>query len=120
MTRAPRPNAPERRKHARVAKSLPVRVHVGADAQRHDGRILNIGGGGVLLKTECPVDTNDQISIDIDLKDENKPISVYGVVVRNDARGMGVSFIRVSEVNADLIAYLIKKWQPEDTPRPDM
>ena len=117
MTRAARPNAPERRKHARIARSLPVHVHVGTEAQSHDGRILNIGGGGVLLKTECPVGTNDQISIEIDLKDESKPISVYGVVVRNDARGMGVSFIRVSEVNSDLIAYLIRKWQREETPQ---
>ncbi len=117
MSTERRRQSDERRKHARVSKSLPVRVHVGAAKQRFDGRILNIGGGGVLLKTECAVDTNDQISLDFDLKGEPKPISVYGVVVRNDARGLGVAFVRVSDVTADLIAYLIKKWEREDTPQ---
>jgi hypothetical protein len=89
--------------------SLPVHVHVGSEKHRHDGRILNIGGGGVLLRTDHTLETNDQVSLDFDLKGEKKPITLPGVVIRNDARGLGVAFVRVSDVTAELIAYLVKR-----------
>ena len=81
--------------------------------ERHAAEIVNIGGGGVLLRTEATVDTNDQLTIELDLVGESKPISVFGTVVRNDARGVGVAFVRISEITSDLIAYLIRKWERE-------
>ncbi|MBV8163577.1 MAG: PilZ domain-containing protein [Candidatus Eremiobacteraeota bacterium] len=103
----------ERRKHARIQKTLPVHIRSQNSDERHAAEIVNIGGGGVLLRTDATVDTNDQLTIELDLVGESKPISVFGTVVRNDARGVGVSFVRISEITSDLIAYLIRKWERE-------
>jgi hypothetical protein len=107
----------ERRTHERVAKAMPVHVRVGQTAEKHDAKIVNISAGGVLIETTMPLTTNDLLTIDLDLAGEKEPIYVYGTVVRNDARGIGVSFVRISEITADLINYLIRKSQG-DAPRP--
>ena len=106
----------ERRQHSRVAKQLPVHVRVGNREARHSAEIVNIGAGGVLLRTELPMETNDLLTIELDLIGESQPISVFGTVVRSDARGIGVAFVRISEITSDLIAYLIRKWQREGAP----
>lgn len=103
----------ERRKHARIQKTLPVHIRREKGEERYDAEIVNIGGGGVLLRTEADVGTNDLLTIELDLIGEPKPISVFGTVVRNDARGIGISFVRISEITADLITYLIRKWERE-------
>jgi PilZ domain len=103
----------ERRKHARIHKTLPVHIRSERSKTRYPAEIVNIGGGGVLLRTDAAVDTNDLLTIELDLVGESKPISVYGTVVRNDARGVGISFVRISEITSDLIAYLIRKWERE-------
>jgi hypothetical protein len=116
MTREHKETASERRQHDRVAKALPVHVHRERSPESFPGEIVNIGSGGVLLRTSMPIGTNDLVSIDLDVDGENDPIYVYGTVVRNDARGVGVSFVRISEVTADLISYLIRKWQRDGAP----
>ena len=99
----------ERRAHDRVAQTMPVHVHKGPDAARFDAKIVNISAGGMLIETDMPLTQNDLLTIDLDLAGENEPIYVYGTVIRNDARGAGVSFVRVSEITTDLINYLIRK-----------
>ena len=99
----------ERRVHERVVKAMPVHLHKGKDEQRFDAKIVNISAGGVLIETEMPLTQNDLLTIDLDLTGEKEPIYVYGTVVRNEARGVGVSFVRISEITADLINYLIRK-----------
>lgn len=116
MTSASTGTGAERREHDRVVKALPVHVHRERSPESVPGEIVNIGAGGVLLRTELPIGTNDLVSIDLSIDGESDPISVYGTVVRNDARGLGVSFVRISEVTADLIAYLIRKWQRDGAP----
>jgi hypothetical protein len=106
----------ERRTHERVSKVMPVHVRRGQGAERYDARIVNISAGGVLIETAMPLSTNEQLTIDLDLQGEKEPIYVYGTVVRNDARGVGVSFVRISDITADLINYLIRKSQG-DAPR---
>ncbi len=103
--------ADERRAHERVANAMPVHLHKGQDAQRFDAKIVNISAGGMLIETAMPLTQNDLLTIDLDLAGEKEPIYVYGTVVRNDARGVGVSFVRVSEITSDLIDYLIRKAQ---------
>jgi c-di-GMP-binding flagellar brake protein YcgR len=103
----------ERRKHARIQKILPVHIRSEKNDQRYQAEIVNIGGGGVLLRTDAAVNTNDQLTIELDLVGESKPISVFGTVVRNDARGVGIAFVRISEITSDLIGYLIWKWERE-------
>jgi PilZ domain-containing protein len=103
--------ASERRAHERVAKAMSVHLHKGKDAQRFNAKIVNISAGGVLVETEMPLTQNDLLTIDLDLAGEKEPIYVYGTVVRSDARGVGVSFVRISEITADLINYLIRKAQ---------
>lgn len=109
----PNGQRPERRKHARIQKVLPVHIRRESGSQRFDAEIVNIGGGGVLLRTQAAVDTNDLLTIELDLVGETKPISVFGTVVRSDARGVGISFVRISEITSDLIAYLIRRWERE-------
>lgn len=101
----------DRRKHERVTKSLPVGVRLDRSGPRYEGELVNIGAGGVLLKTELTVVTNDLITIELNIEGEREPIAVYGTVVRSDPRGVGVSFVRISEITSDLIAYLVRKWQ---------
>jgi hypothetical protein len=108
MTKASTGTGAERREYDRVAKALPVHVRRDRAPESFPGEIVNIGAGGVLLRTELP--------IDLQIDGEPDPITVYGTVVRNDARGFGVSFVRISEVTADLIAYLIRKWQRDGAP----
>ncbi len=116
MTHVNGDSSDERRRHDRVAKALPVHVHRERSPESFPGEIVNIGAGGVLLRTSMQIATNDLVSIDLDVDGENDPIYVYGTVVRNDARGVGVSFVRISEVTADLISYLIRKWQRDGAP----
>ena len=104
---------PDRRKHARIQKTLPVHIRSERDDKRFPAEIVNIGGGGVLLRTAVEVDTNDLLTIELDLVGESKPISVFGTVVRSDAGGIGIAFVRISEITAELIAYLIRKWERE-------
>src|SRR5215472_952745 len=99
----------ERRAFERVARPMPVHVHKGKDDARFDAKIVNISAGGVLIETDMPLLQNDLLTIDLDLAGEKEPIYVYGTVVRNEARGVGVSFVRISEITADLINYLIRK-----------
>jgi PilZ domain len=107
----------ERRRHARLKKTLPVHVRLDRQAERHTAAILNIGAGGVLLQTDLDMTTNDLLTIELDLAGESQPISVYGTVVRSDARGIGVAFVRISEITSELIAYLIRKWEREGAPQ---
>lgn len=107
----------ERRKHARIQRTMPVHIRVEKNSQRYPAEIVNIGGGGVLLRTDLVVDTNDLLTIELDLVGEKKPISVFGTVVRNDARGVGIAFVRISEITSDLIAYLIRRWEREGAPQ---
>ena len=106
----------ERRSHERVDKTMPVHVRRGQGPEKYDAKIVNISAGGVLIETEMPLSTNDLLTIDLDVAGEKEPIYVYGTVVRNDARGVGVSFVRISEITADLINYLIRK-SHGDAPR---
>jgi len=99
----------ERRAHERVARAMAVHLHKGQDDKRFDAKIVNISAGGMLIETEMPLTQNDLLTIDLDLVGEKEPIYVYGTVIRNEARGAGVSFVRVSEITADLINYLIRK-----------
>jgi len=88
---------------------MPVHVHKAHEDQRFDAKIVNISAGGMLIETDMPLSQNDLLTIDLDLAGEKEPIYVYGTVIRNDARGAGVSFVRISEITADLINYLIRK-----------
>ena len=99
----------ERRAHDRVARTMPVHLHRGPESERFDAKIVNISAGGMLIETDMPLSQNDLLTIDLDLAGEKEPIYVYGTVIRNDARGAGVSFVRVSEITTDLINYLIRK-----------
>jgi hypothetical protein len=105
----------ERRIHDRISRAMPVHLRRGQGAEKYDAKIVNISAGGVLIETDMPLTTNDLLTIDLDLRGEKEPIYVYGTVVRNDARGVGISFVRISEITADLITYLIRKWQKEGT-----
>jgi len=107
----------ERRAHERVGNAMAVHLHKGADTPRFNAKIVNISAGGVLIETDMPLTQNDLLTIDLELAGEKEPIYVYGTVVRNDARGIGVSFVRISEITADLINYLIRKTQG-DSPQP--
>ena len=113
-SRSTHPGA-ERRAHDRVAQSMPVHLHKGQEDKRFDAKIVNISAGGMLIETEMPLAQNDLLTIDLDLAGENEPIYVYGTVIRKDARGTGVSFVRVSEITSDLINYLIRKGQGDST-----
>ena len=99
----------ERRAYERVARPMPVHLRKGKDEPRFDAKIVNISAGGMLIETDMPLVQNDLLTIDLALAGEKEPIYVYGTVVRNEARGVGVSFVRVSEITADLINYLIRK-----------
>ena len=103
----------ERRKHERIQQRLPVSVKLGREPDQHAGHIVNISGGGMLLETDLSVSTNDQVTVALQLIGEADPIYIYGTVVRKDARGYGVAFVRVGDITANLISYLMRKWQRE-------
>jgi len=107
----------DRRKHSRLGKTLPVHVRLEQSGARHSASIVNIGAGGVLLQTDLSITTNDLLTIELDLAGEKQPISVYGTVVRSDARGVGIAFVRISEITSELISYLIRKWEREGAPQ---
>lgn len=105
----------ERRSHSRVDKTMPVHLRRGQGPESFDAKIVNISAGGVLIETDMQLATNDLLTIDLELAGEKEPIYVYGTVVRNDARGVGISFVRISEITSDLINYLIRKSQTSPT-----
>ncbi|MBC5826562.1 MAG: PilZ domain-containing protein [Candidatus Eremiobacteraeota bacterium] len=109
--------ARERRKHERVETVMAVHIRVDGQTHRHPAQIVNIGAGGVLMKTSLKMEANESLAIDLDLEGEREPICVYGTVVRADPRGYGVSFVRITPITADLIAYLIRKSQREGVPQ---
>lgn len=116
MTNGSGSSTVDRRKHSRLKKTLPVHIRMDRNGERHDAEIVNIGAGGVLLHTNLDVATNDLVTIELDLAGETKPISVFGTVVRSEARGVGVAFVRISDITSELISYLIRKWEREGAP----
>ncbi len=116
MTKASGEQPVDRRRHVRLQKSLPIQIRLERSGERHNAQIVNIGAGGVLLHSDLAVSTNDLLTIELEVAGESQPISVYGTVVRNEARGVGVSFVRISEITSELIAYLIRKWEREGAP----
>ncbi len=108
-----RQNPAERRKHVRLNKHLPVRVGVQKTSLEYEGHVVNISAGGVLVRADVPIEPGELVIIMLTIAGEPQTVAVYGTVVRNDGDGVGLAFVQVSATSADLIAYLIRKWQRE-------
>ncbi len=89
----------------RRAVRLPVRFwlwfRVGED-EPFDGRILNVGTGGMLLETARPVEIGTRIEAQLQLRDGREDVSVVGEIVRDagseDGRSLyGVAFKGLGE-----------------------
>ena len=106
-----RPAPEERRKHVRLNKHLPILVCVQKTGREYNGHVVNISAGGVLVRADVPVETADLVTIVLTIAGEPQTVTVYGTVVRNDGDGVGLAFVQISATSADLIGYLIRKWQ---------
>ena len=79
----------ERRQHARIACSIPVKV--GA-LRVYTEYIRNISAGGAFIRTSVPFSPGEQLTLLFSLPDQNSPVKITGHVAWNSSEGVGVEF----------------------------
>jgi uncharacterized protein (TIGR02266 family) len=71
--------------------------------------ILNVGGGGIFIKTENPPPIDSKLSLRFHLPDNHEPLNIEGRVVwvkqkaNSFPTGMGVKFADMSPVHMERI-----------------
>ena len=79
----------ERRKHRRVACSIPVKVGTWRVFAEH---IRNISEGGVFIKTSAAFTPGEHLELIFSLPNQNGPVRITGNVVWNSPEGVGLEF----------------------------
>jgi Tfp pilus assembly protein PilZ len=79
----------ERRKHRRIACSIPVKVGTWRVFAEH---IRNISEGGVFIKTTAVFSPGEHLELIFSLPNQNGPVRITGHVVWNSPEGVGLEF----------------------------
>ena len=103
----------ERRKYHRINVTWPISILL--DGEIIDGETINITVDGVLLSCEEPLQLNEVLRISIN-PPNHQSIEVNGKVIWSDhyaideqdtAFGMGVCFVKISEVDRHFLKDLV-------------
>jgi uncharacterized protein (TIGR02266 family) len=83
----------EKRRHKRIPLELPVVIRSGG--RLIPATVINLSTGGMYLKTDTNIEKNSAVEVTFDLDEENRDISLSGVVARvdkNPENCIGVQF----------------------------
>jgi hypothetical protein len=103
----------ERRKHHRINVAWPISIIL--DEEIIEGETINITVDGVLISCEEPLQLNEVLRISIS-PPNHQGIEVNGKVIWSDnyaideqdaAFGMGICFVKISDVNRHFLRDLI-------------
>lgn len=114
-SREPAPKLTERRRYQRHA--LPCECWLEADALTIFGPTIDVGVGGLFLRTAIPVAAGALVDVMLKLAGEPAPIAARAVVTRSVPahaglrHGVGVEFLEVEQGRAALLG-LLQKTQP--------
>jgi len=104
------PPAPkESRSYKRFNCSLPVEFQYGDWS--HDGLITNISLSGVFLETKGPFSVGKEVQVALFSPTLDKGCNMSGVIIRREAKGMGVEFLPASITKMAILRTVIHEVQ---------
>lgn len=86
--------APEKRTFTRITLDIPGSISLYQMEAYHTGSIANISRSGCFFpcESELPVGERCEVVITIGEGFETETVTTTGIIVRNDAKGAGISF----------------------------
>jgi hypothetical protein len=114
-SRDPAAKVTERRRYQRHA--LPCECWLEGEALTIFGPTIDVGVGGLFLRTAIPVETGALVDVTLKLAGEPAPIAARAVVTRSVPahaglrHGVGLEFLEVEQGRAALLG-LLQKSQP--------
>ncbi len=88
----------ERRKFARISLDVAANLFLYQVDMRHAGAIIDLSLGGCFfpVKSEIPLGEKCQIQLAVGEGLETSTIDLAGIIVRKDARGVGIQFTNMT------------------------
>lgn len=102
----------------RVDISIPVRMRL-PDASQCVGLALNVGWGGIFVRTSAPLPSAGCIDVFMTLRaaDRAHRVRMPGLIVHQSNAGVGLMFRRLDGEAAEVLSWLLSAEEPA-TPRP--
>ena len=110
--------ADERRRDLRIDVSFPIVIETAQSGRRTPGVVENVSLGGVLLRTETPLDVRTEVTLEIQAG-EAPALELPATVVRTfGAQSYGTTFVSLSEADADRLMDLTAQFLRSAAPAP--
>ncbi|HET7876668.1 MAG TPA: PilZ domain-containing protein [Methylomirabilota bacterium] len=93
----------DRRRFPRARASWPAIVE-SPDGRAVSGEVMDVSLSGMKVKTDCDAPVGSAITLRVTLPSEAGRVEVVATVVRRDEEGIGVAFLKLSEVDASRVA----------------
>ncbi len=94
----------DRRKHFRI----PVRLYLSFSGGRirGEGHVVDLSVGGCMIQSDAHVKVDDIFYLEISLPEQSTPVEVAAIVRSVGARGIAFQFLRKSQDNRRLVAFI--------------
>ncbi len=96
-------SAQDRRRFPRARAAWPAIVE-SADGRVVSGEVVDVSLSGMRLKTESDGAVGSDVTVRVTLPAEAGRIEVTARVIRRDSEGLAVAFLKLSEIDAELVA----------------
>lgn len=109
--------AMDRRKHFRI----PVKLYLSFSGGRirGEGHVVDLSLGGCMIQSDAHVKVDDIFYLEIVLPEQTTPVQVAAIVRSVGARGIAFQFLRKSQDNKRLVAFIQgQTGQPSHTTPP--
>jgi Tfp pilus assembly protein PilZ len=95
------------RRHERIY--LHEIVEYTIDGEYYRDFIQDVSESGIFIRSGKKFPAGKEVLMSLVAPDQDRPVKIRGEVVRTEADGVGVEFIRESQVQEDVIKSLVKK-----------
>ncbi len=104
----------DRRKHFRI----PVRLFLSFSGGRirGEGHVVDLSLGGCMIQSPTHVQVDDIFYLEIALPEQEEPVEVAAIVRSVGARGIAFQFLRKSQDNKRLMAFIHGQAHKHDAP----
>ncbi len=94
----------DRREHFRI----PVRLYLSFSGGRvkGEGHVVDLSMGGCMIQSPTHVKVDDIFYLEIAISEQERPVEVAGMVRSVTSRGIGFQFLRKSQNNKRLMAFI--------------
>ena len=109
--------AMDRRKHYRI----PVRLYLSFSGGRirGEGHVVDLSMGGCMIQSRAHVKVDDIFYLEIALPEQQHPVEVAAIVRSVSSRGIAFQFLRKSQDNKRLQAFIHSQARKDDAPSPN-